>query len=138
MENTICKGGLGKTLIPMVTIGLGLVAKVILDMVLTPMIGINGAAWATNATFAVAALINLWFVGRLVGSIISALAMGGASEVVFLFLQSLVGNNIAVALTIIVALLVYVVTLWITKALVYKDLYNFPVIGKKLRARDGK
>lgn len=140
--------GLGKTLIPMVTIGLGLVAKVILDMVLTPMIGINGAAWATNATFAVAALINLWFVGRLVGSImnpkiflkiiLSALAMGGASEVVFLFLQSLVGNNIAVALTIIVALLVYVVTLWITKALVYKDLYNFPVIGKKLRARDGK
>jgi putative stage V sporulation protein B len=140
--------GLGKTLIPMVTIGLGLVAKVILDMVLTPMIGINGAAWATNATFAVAALINLWFVGRLVGSImnpkiflkiiLSALAMGGASEVVFLFLQSLLGNNIAVALTIIVALLVYVVTLWITKALVYKDLYNFPVIGKKLRAREGK
>ena len=70
--------------------------------------------------------------------ILSALAMGGASEVVFLFLQSLLGNNIAVALTIIVALLVYVVTLWITKALVYKDLYNFPVIGKKLRAREGK
>lgn len=138
--------GLGRTVIPMATIALGLVLKVILDELLTPMIGINGAAWATNATFAFAAAANFWFLRRYVGSIlqgtvlakvvVSAMAMGGASQVIFKFLQTLLGSNLAVALTIVAAMFVYGLTLWLTKAVVYKDLYNFPVIGKKLRARD--
>ncbi|MCF0154807.1 MAG: polysaccharide biosynthesis protein [Veillonella sp.] len=139
--------GLGRTIIPMMTIALGLVVKVLLDEFLTPIpwLGINGAAWATNMTFALAAVLNLWFVGRQVGSVldgkvflktlVSAMAMGGASLVVYQFLATLIGNNLAVAVTIVVAVVVYILTLWLTKAVVYKDLYNFPVIGKKLRAR---
>ena len=56
--------GLGRTVIPMVAIFIGLLAKTFLDYQLTGTIelGINGAAWATNLNFAIAALINYIFV----------------------------------------------------------------------------
>ena len=62
----------------------------------------NGAAWATNLNFAIAALINIIFVKRHVGSviccmnllkiIISAMAMGGATQVTYMFLIDMIGN----------------------------------------------
>ena len=139
--------GLGRTIIPMLSIFIGLMVKAILDYQLTGSIelGINGAAWATNLNFAIAALINLVFVKRYVGSviqcmnllkiIISAMAMGGATQVSFMFLVDMVGNGVAVAISILVALIVYILSLWITKAIVMDDMYHMPVIGKRLRKR---
>ena len=124
--------------------------KAILDYQLTGTIelGINGAAWATNLNFAIAALINLVFVKRYVGSviqcmnllkiIISAMAMGGATQVSFMFLVDMVGNGAAVAISILVALIVYILSLWITKAIVMDDMYHMPVIGKRLRKRQAE
>lgn len=142
--------GLGRTIIPMLTIAAGLIVKVLLDWQLTaiPWLGINGAAWASDINFAVAAILNFYFVKRYVGSIVdlreffkilvSAFAMGGAASFMYASIVTLVGNVWAVGLTILVAGFVYGATLWLTKALVYKDLYNFPIIGKRLRAKDGK
>ncbi len=142
--------GLGRTIIPMLSIFIGLMVKAILDYQLTGTIelGINGAAWATNLNFAIAALINLVFVKRYVGSvincmnllkiIISAMAMGGATQVSFMFLVDMVGNGVAVAISILVALIVYILSLWITKAIVMDDMYHMPVIGKRLRKRQAE
>ena len=142
--------GLGRTIIPMLSIFIGLMVKAILDYQLTGSIelGINGAAWATNLNFAIAALINLVFVKRYVGSIIqcmnllkiiiSAMAMGGATQVSFMFLVDMVGNGAAVAISILVALIVYILSLWITKAIVMDDMYHMPVIGKRLRKRQAE
>ena len=139
--------GLGRTVIPMVAIFVGLLAKTFLDYELTGTVelGINGAAWATNLNFAIAALINIIFVKRHVGSviccmnllkiIISAMAMGGATQVTYMFLIDMIGNGASVAVAIIVALSVYVLSLWITKAIVKDDIYQMPVIGKRLRKR---
>lgn len=142
--------GLGRTVIPMIAIFIGLLAKTFLDYELTGTIelGINGAAWATNLNFAIAALINYIFVKKYVGSVlnklellkivVSAMAMGGATQVVYVTTVELFGNGGAVAAAIIVAVFVYGLSLWLTKAVVKADMYHFPVIGKRLQARRDK
>ena len=50
----------------------------------------------------------------------------------------LFGNGGAVAAAIIVAVFVYGLSLWLTKAVVKTDMYHFPVIGKRLQARRDK
>ena len=69
--------GLGRTVIPMVAIFVGLLAKTFLDYELTGTVelGINGAAWATNLNFAIAALINYIFVKKYVGSVLNKLCL---------------------------------------------------------------
>ena len=139
--------GLGRTVIPMVSIFIGLLVKTFLDYELTGSVelGINGAAWATNLNFAIAALINYIFVKKYVGSvlntlellkiIVSAMAMGGATQVIYVSTDDLLGNGGAVAVAIVVAIFVYVLSLWLTKAVVKDDIYYFPIIGKRLQAR---
>ena len=139
--------GLGRTIIPMVSIFIGLLVKTFLDYELTGSVelGINGAAWATNLNFAIAALINYIFVKRYVGSIlnilellkiiVSAMAMGGATQVIYVSTVDLLGNGGAVTVAIVVAIFVYGLSLWLTKAVVKDDIYHFPVIGKRLQAR---
>ncbi len=140
--------GLGRTMIPMIAIFIGLVAKTVLDYKLTGTVelGINGAAWATNFNFAIAALINYTFVKRYVGAvlnkmellkiIVSAMAMGGATQVVYVSTVDLLGNGGgAVAVAILVAIFIYCLSLWLTKAIVKDDIYYFPIIGKRLQAR---
>ena len=121
--------------------------KTFLDYELTGSVelGINGAAWATNLNFAIAALINYIFVKRYVGSIlnilellkiiVSAMAMGGATQVIYVSTVDLLGNGGAVSVAIVVAIFVYGLSLWLTKAVVKDDIYHFPVIGKRLQAR---
>ena len=46
------------------------------------------------------------------------MAMGGATQVTYMFLIDMIGNGASVAVAIIVALAVYVLSLWITKAIV--------------------
>ena len=142
--------GLGRTVIPMVAIFIGLLAKTFLDYELTGTVelGINGAAWATNLNFAIAALINYIFVKKYVGSVlnklellkiaVSAMAMGGATQVIYVSTVELLGNGGAVAVAIVVAVFVYGLSLWLTKAVVKDDMYHFPIIGKRLQARRDK
>ena len=139
--------GLGRTVIPMVTIFIGLLVKVFLDYELTaiPELGINGAAWATNIFFGLAAILNFIFVKRYIGSIVpkvelikiilSAMAMGGMASVMYSFLLTLVGNALAVGFTIVGAIVTYGATLWLTRAITRGDLYNMPIIGKRLLAK---
>lgn len=139
--------GLGRTVIPMVNIFIGIVLKIVLDYYLTavPWLGINGAAWATNCFFGLAAFLNFWFVYRWVGSVIpsvelgkiilSAFAMGGAASVLYSVSQPILGNALAVGITIVVSVAVYGLALFITGAMKKNDLYHMPIIGKRLKGR---
>ena len=64
------------------------------------------------------------------------MAMGGATQVVYVTTVELFGNGGAAAAAIIVAVFVYGLSLWLTKAVVKADMYHFPVIGKRLQARE--
>jgi len=61
--------GLGRTAIPVINMSCSAIVKIVMSWVLTaiPVLGIKGAAWATNADFGVAAMLNMYFVYRYVG-----------------------------------------------------------------------
>lgn len=59
--------GLGRVLIPMSSLLMGLVGKVGLTVFLTYHMGAQGAAWATVLAFGLAALYNLYWLGRSLG-----------------------------------------------------------------------
>ena len=61
--------------------------------------------------------------------------LGGIYSGVFTPTESAV---IGVVYSIIVAVFVYGLSLWLTKAVVKADMYHFPVIGKRLQARRDK
>ena len=63
------------------------------------------------------------------------MAMGGATQVIYVSTVDLLGNGGAVAAAIVVAIFVYGLSLWLTKAVVKDDIYHFPIIGKHLQAR---
>lgn len=143
--------GLGHTSIPMINLFISTIIKIPLSWYLTglPEWGINGAAWSTNIDFGLAALLNMIFVnryikyripwGETVKIFFSALAMGGATVVVYYFLSSLVGNSIGVLGAIIVAVIVYSAGLLITKTIKPDEWASMPVIGKRIAAyRDRK
>ncbi|HWR55883.1 MAG TPA: stage V sporulation protein B [Negativicutes bacterium] len=61
--------GLGRTGIPVKNLVFSAVVKIILSYILTaiPGLGIKGAAWATVADFFFAAILNIYWTGRLIG-----------------------------------------------------------------------
>lgn len=115
--------GMGKTLIPVLNLVCSAVLKIILNYYLTalPEVGILGAAWATVADFAAAALLNLYFIHLYSGYIFpfrrfaSSLAASGLMGVGVLFIyhemMMCVLDNTASCLTaILAAILIYAIS----------------------------
>jgi stage V sporulation protein B len=65
--------GLGRTAIPVINMGVSAIAKVALNWTLTaiPDLGIQGAAWASIVDMGIAAVLNLYFVRRYTGFLLS-------------------------------------------------------------------
>ena len=136
--------GLGRTAIPMFTLLLGAVLKVLLNLYLTPQWGIEGAAWATNVDFGIAAIANVYILYRStsfqvsfieIGKILfSSLAMGGGTVMVYNFMSTILSNTISVALSIVLGIVFYVVALGITKTM---ELKEFKSLAKQAMKKGG-
>lgn len=137
--------GLGHTAIPVMNMIASAGVKIILNWVLTamPSLGIAGAAWATNADFAVAALLNMYFVRRYVGfvldwkatfkALLSAGLMGGAVLLSYHSVMSqTLHNSLATLAAILAGCVVYGVVLLLTGGVTERDLSSVPRIGPKL------
>ena len=134
--------GLGHTTIPLINMFISAVVKIVMSFVLTamPTLGIKGAAWATNADFVVAALLNMYFVYRYVGfsldiknmakTILAAIIMGG---VVLLTYDSIMSktfhNTIATLLSVCVGSVVYGVMLLLLGGIQMRDIERIPKVG---------
>ena len=137
--------GLGHTAVPVVNMVVSAGVKVALVWVLTaiPEYNISGAAWATNVDFALAALLNMYFVWRYTGFAFSfadtakaaaaAAAMGG---VVWLLQAQLAGRGLSASLATLAAvaagLAVYSVVLVALGGVSREELAKVPVVGAKL------
>jgi stage V sporulation protein B len=137
--------GLGHTAIPVANMVISAVVKTILSWVLTamPAFGIMGAAWATNADFGVAAILNVYFVYRYVGFGIGAkdllkivaatAAMGGAVLVVYdLVMLKTLHNTIATLASIVIGGGVYAAVLLLIGGISANDIERLPRVGKFL------
>ncbi|BEU87974.1 polysaccharide biosynthesis protein [Selenomonas sp. TAMA-11512] len=135
--------GLGHPTIPVVNMILAAVVKVILNWTLTaiPALGIMGAAWATVADMAVAALINLYFIhhyiryrmelGQLFKTIVSAAVMAGVMyfsyDMSYVMLSSTV---VSIFASIFLGLLIYLAVLLALGGIEAYDLLQIPFIGR--------
>ncbi|MEG6586192.1 putative polysaccharide biosynthesis protein [Dendrosporobacter sp. 1207_IL3150] len=137
--------GLGHTTIPLVNMAISAVVKIVLSWVLTaiPSLGIKGAAWATNADFGVAAILNVYFVYRYVGfsidlkdtlkAMCAAAIMGG---IVLLSYDTIMANTfhntIATLTAIAIGGTVYGVALLLMGGINERDIEKVPKLGGRL------
>lgn len=137
--------GLGHTTIPLVNMIVSAGVKVVMSWILTamPELGIKGAAWATNADFGVAALLNMYFVHRYVGFSINikdtlkaaaaTVIMGGAVLLTYDGINShLLSNTIATLLAIAVGTVIYGLMLLLLGGVAERDIERIPKIGSRL------
>ncbi len=137
--------GLGHTAIPVINMVISAAVKVVLSWVLTamPALGIKGAAWATNADFGVAALLNMFFIYRYVGFAIdvkdtlrtslAAAFMGGAVLLAYHEVMAVtVSNTLATLTAVAVGGTVYGLVLLLTGGVTQRDVERVPRVGTLL------
>lgn len=138
--------GLGRTVIPVVNMGLSAIIKVFLNWVLTaiPALGIQGAAWATLADIGIAAALNLYFVYRYTGFIlngrdllkntIAASIMGGVMYFCYNHIaETLGGGLLAISIGFLCGMLAYGGVMVATGGINRRDMERIPFIGTKLK-----
>jgi stage V sporulation protein B len=137
--------GLGHTTIPLINMAISALVKIIMSWTLTamPSLGIKGAAWATNADFGVAAILNMYFVYRYVGFSINlkdtmkavAATIVMAVAVLFIYdavMSRLFSNTLSTLLAIAVGGIVYGTVLIMVGGLDARDVERIPQVGPKL------
>ncbi|MCD7974837.1 MAG: polysaccharide biosynthesis protein [Phascolarctobacterium sp.] len=136
--------GLGRTAIPVINMILACVVKVVLSWNLTviPELGIRGAAMATVADFAVAVVINMYFIykftkysmpiGNILKPLIASCVMGAGIYGVMVVKEG--WGTWTMLLTIAVAVPVYGAALTACGGLKREDLMGVPFIGTKILA----
>ena len=136
--------GLKHTAIPVINMVIAGVVKVVLSWWLTaiPELGVKGAALATVADFAVAALINMVFIYKFTGfcmtfgsvakPLLASTIMGGVIFVVLHFTENL--GAWAILFAMAAAVPTYAVSLLACGGLREEDLERIPFIGRRILA----
>ena len=131
--------GAGRQFIPLITLLIGAIVKVVLSLTLIriPELNINGAAISTAACYGIAAILNVIFVIRVTrpnikpvsGVLMPAISSGVMGIITYLMYKTLLpnlGNTKSLLLTIAGAIVVYVVLLFITGSLQKEDMSFLP------------
>lgn len=148
--------GMGRTVIPVINLLIGVVLKVILNYTLTavPALNIRGPAFGTVLSYGVSSVLNLFIFLNIVGMSFSVvnfilkplITSGGMGLTVYLSypvilrlltnLDVLQSERILVSLSVGIAVglgvIVYGFLLLISGAITEKDLENIPKIGTKI------
>jgi stage V sporulation protein B len=135
--------GLGKPMIPVMSLFVGAVVKVILTYTLTGISSINvqGAAIGTVGAYIVASAMNIIAVKRLTGvkfdimltfvkPVTSALVMSAAVWISFRVLFGFFGNGLSTVIAILIGVVVYCAMLFVTKSIKKEELRSLPKGGK--------
>lgn len=135
--------GLGKPAIPVMTMGAGIIAKIVLNYVLIPMPGfyVMGAAYATLICYIIAAVLNVLIIARLtrvggkrLAQLVRALPATIGMGLVLFGMRALLlgrtGNTTYLFASILAGFAVYAVLLIVTRAFSEEDLRFIPGGGK--------
>ncbi|MFW6389688.1 MAG: putative polysaccharide biosynthesis protein [Halanaerobiales bacterium] len=143
--------GIGKTGIPALNLFIGAIINAIINYTLTAIthFGIRGAATGTVVGFGVAALLNLVYVKiytnfslkfkvfilkPIVSILIMAFVVKEGFQLILYVSAPFIEYNfyLATFLTVLIAVLVYILTLLLLNEIKYNDIVLIPKIGKKL------
>ncbi|MDF2890471.1 MAG: polysaccharide biosynthesis protein [Clostridia bacterium] len=139
--------GMGKERIPVINLFIGAIVKVIVSYTLTsiPYINVRGAALGTVAGYSVAAILNMFYIIKYQGQgliylkafLKPAVATGAMMVVAYMsyhFLINLVSSNtISTLLSIILAAIVYGISLILIRGITIEELQMAPGGGKLSR-----
>ena len=139
--------GLGKVYIPVIALGIGVIVKLITNVILIKINpndfilgGIVGAAVGTLLCHIISMIISIYalkknvrikfgFTKFVLKPILATFIMAILSFETYKLLNSIINQNIAIILTIIFAVVVYIVSIYITKIFSKEELEMLP-IGK--------
>ena len=136
--------GLGKIMVPTIALIIGVFLKFILNIILVPIptIGAAGAALATVACHAVAFFIgfhvlknsinlNLGFFKFIFKPITATIMMGICSYASYLLLESINIGKMATIISILIAGLIYAISIFILKIFTKEEIFMIPY-GQKI------
>jgi stage V sporulation protein B len=131
---------------PVINLMIGAAVKVVLSYLLirNPELNVRGAAIGTAVCYGIAAVLDvisvvrrtkpdIRFLSGFVAPIISTAAMGAATYFLYQRLSASHGNTMSVLVTILAAVLVYVVMVFLTGALRREDMEYIPGGGRITR-----
>lgn len=140
--------GLGKVNTPVISLSVGVVVKLILNSILVKINpetfifgGVAGAAISTAVCHVISMTISFIMLKKnvnikfkiskfVVKPIIACLLMGISSIYIYNLLKRIIMQNIAILLTIIIAIVIYVISLIIIKVFDRDELYMLPLYRK--------
>lgn len=136
--------GMGKVVVPAIAGGIGLIAKLVLNLILVPNpnFGTAGAAFATVMNCIISCGIvfvvlirniklDMSILKYLIKPIIATLMMTVCLLYSYSILNNLIGGRIATILALGVAVVIYVLSILILKVLNKEDIYMLPA-GEKM------
>ena len=145
--------GLGKLKVPVIALSVGVSVKLILNLILVKINpnsfalgGVAGAAFATVMCHVISMFISLIalikntkikfsLVKYLIKPAFASFTMGIVGIYTYNFLNGIIVQNVAIILTIVFAIIVYVVILAIIKVFSKDELYMLPFYSKFKRNR---
>lgn len=136
--------GYGKLMIPAVSLGCGVLVKLIFNLVLVPIpeIGVNGAAWGSVAchlvafTIAITSLrklikLDLTFSKFVIKPVIAVVIMGICSYFSYVTLSGIIAKKLATIIAIVIAVIVYALAIVALKVFSKDEIQMMPA-GKKI------
>ncbi len=136
--------GYGKLMIPTISLGCGVIAKLILNLILVPIpeIGVNGAAIASVVchivafTIAITSLrknikLDLTFSKFVIKPILATAIMGICSYFIYLTLSGIIAQKLATILAILFAVVIYALAIIALKVFSKEEILLMPY-GQKI------
>lgn len=136
--------GYGKLMVPTISLGVGVIVKLILNLILVPIpsIGVNGAAWATVVCHLVAFIVAITSLIRNFGlhlklskfvfkPIIATSIMGICSYYIYILLSGIISIKVATILAIIMAVIIYLLAVVTLKIFSKEEILSLPM-GEKI------
>ena len=139
--------GIGHIKVPVVGAILGAITKVVLNLLLIriPSVNVLGAVLSTTGCYLVAGAFDVMMLSRLPGTrfdfvgnflkpvLCSAVMAGGALGSYHLLFKLLSNNTAATLLAICIAIIIYGLTMLLSKGITEEDLQTMPGGGKMIR-----
>lgn len=135
--------GYGKLMIPTVSLGAGVITKLILNLILVPIpsIGVNGAAWASVACHVVAFTIAITSLIKhlkikfniskfVIKPAIATFIMGVCSYYIFTLLSGIIAQKLATIISILIAVIIYMLAIAALKIFSKEEILSLPMGNK--------
>lgn len=141
--------GLGKVMVPVIALGLGAVAKVILAywLIGVPQIGIYGAPISTFVCYLIAAVVDIVMVKRITGvkfgikecvlrPAAASILMGAAAWGTYAMFHGSVGNSFATLIAVFTGVIVFIVCIPIFSVLRRTEILGLPGGSRMVKMYD--